>query len=239
MRLAWPLHAKTLRIRWPVRIVGSRRRAWACSFTGAWRLSPAISICPGHDEEHALGRGCQNRNKLTPAAYFALAQQFQPMNYHPDRWLKAAKEAGFGYAVLTTRHHDGFALWPSKCGTSARGPTSLARPGPRVRRCLSAAGSESRILLFAAGLALRASVSQLRYGTKGTAESPHLGLNHEPAELPERPADFEEQYVSYVNGQLEELLTWYGHIDYLWFDGSAGPKVLSLEQIRKLQPASS
>ena len=58
----------------------------------------------------------QNRNKLTPAAYFALAKQFNPTNYHPDRWLKAAKDAGFGYAVLTTRHHDGFALWPSKHG---------------------------------------------------------------------------------------------------------------------------
>ena len=58
----------------------------------------------------------QNSNKLTPAAYFALAKQFNPTNYHPDRWLKAAKDAGFGYAVLTTRHHDGFALWPSKHG---------------------------------------------------------------------------------------------------------------------------
>ena len=74
------------------------------------------------------------------------------------------------------------------------------------------------------------------YGTKGTAESPHLGLHHEPVELPKRPADFEETYVSYVNGQIEELLTWYGPIDYLWFDGSAGPKVLSVAQIRKLQP---
>ena len=71
---------------------------------------------------------------------------------------------------------------------------------------------------------------------KGTVESPHLGLNHEPVQLPERPADFEDRYVAYVNGQIEELLTWYGPIDYLWFDGSAGPKVLSLEQIRKLQP---
>ena len=57
-----------------------------------------------------------NQNKLAPAAYFALAQQFNPTNYHPDRWLKAAREAGFGYAVLTTRHHEGFALWPSKFG---------------------------------------------------------------------------------------------------------------------------
>ena len=77
----------------------------------------------------------------------------------------------------------------------------------------------------------------LGYGTKGTKESPHLGLNHEPVDrLPARPADFEDRYVAYVNGQTEELLTWYGPIDYLWFDGSAGPKVLSLDEIRELQP---
>ena len=36
--------------------------------------------------------------------------------FHPERWLRAAKDAGFSYAVLTTRHHEGFALWPSDCG---------------------------------------------------------------------------------------------------------------------------
>ena len=46
---------------------------------------------------------------------------------------------------------------------------------------------------------------------RGRHESPHLGLNHEPVQLPERPADFEDRYVAYVNGQIEELLTWYGH----------------------------
>lgn len=58
--------------------------------------------------------GAKNKNKLAPNAYFALASQFKPTNYHPERWLQAAKDAGFGYAVLTTRHHDGFALWPSR-----------------------------------------------------------------------------------------------------------------------------
>jgi alpha-L-fucosidase len=44
---------------------------------------------------------------------WAAAESFNPENYHPDKWMAAAKAAGFNYAVLTTKHHDGYALWDS------------------------------------------------------------------------------------------------------------------------------
>jgi len=47
-------------------------------------------------------------------AYFEQAERFDPDDYDPDRWLAAASEAGMEYAVLTTKHHDGFAMWPSE-----------------------------------------------------------------------------------------------------------------------------
>jgi hypothetical protein len=50
--------------------------------------------------------------EITPNQYWAMAKDFNPQNYDPNKWLKAAKDAGFVYAVLTTRHHEGFALWP-------------------------------------------------------------------------------------------------------------------------------
>ena len=53
---------------------------------------------------------------ITPEAYWKLADRFNPRHYNPEKWLQAAKDAGFGYAVLTTKHHDGYALWPSKFG---------------------------------------------------------------------------------------------------------------------------
>jgi alpha-L-fucosidase len=55
-----------------------------------------------------------------PDKYYAMADQFNPQKYDPDKWMKAAKEAGFTYAVLTTRHHDGYALWPSKYGIGTK-----------------------------------------------------------------------------------------------------------------------
>src|SRR5581483_11974790 len=54
--------------------------------------------------------------QITPNDYWAMAKNFNPTNYNPDKWLKAARDAGFTYAVLTTRHHEGFALWPSDYG---------------------------------------------------------------------------------------------------------------------------
>ena len=55
-------------------------------------------------------------NSITPDEYFAMAKDFNPQAYDPDKWIKAAAEAGFKYVVLTTRHHEGFALWPSAYG---------------------------------------------------------------------------------------------------------------------------
>ncbi len=42
-----------------------------------------------------------------------LAPRFNPQHYDPRQWIAAAKDAGFTYAVLTTKHHDGYTLWPS------------------------------------------------------------------------------------------------------------------------------
>ncbi len=58
----------------------------------------------------------KNTGTLTPTEYFKLAEQFDPQNYDPDKWLAAAAKAGFRYAVMTTKHHDGYALWPSEYG---------------------------------------------------------------------------------------------------------------------------
>ena len=59
-------------------------------------------------------RRAKGNGVLTPREYWAMAEQFNPQNYEPKKWLQAAKDAGFTYAVFTTRHHDGFSMWPSE-----------------------------------------------------------------------------------------------------------------------------
>jgi alpha-L-fucosidase len=43
-----------------------------------------------------------------------IAGSFNPTNFNADEWIRTAKEAGMGYFIITSKHHDGFAMWPSK-----------------------------------------------------------------------------------------------------------------------------
>ena len=179
-----------------------------------------------------------NSRKMTPNNYYAMAKDFNPANYHPDRWLKAAKDAGFTYAVLTTRHHEGFAMWPSAYGELSTKNYMGGRDlvGEYVAACRKQ-GLKVGFYYSPPDWYYNREYSSWGYRTRGTPESQHLDMDHKPvAYLKPRPAGFQEKYVAYVNGQLRELLTRYGKIDYLWFDGGAGPNILSLAEIHRMQP---
>jgi alpha-L-fucosidase len=61
-----------------------------------------------------IGEWIMNRGKIPVAAYKAYAKQFNPVKYDADAWVKMAKDAGMKYIVITSKHHDGFALFDSK-----------------------------------------------------------------------------------------------------------------------------
>lgn len=54
------------------------------------------------------------RLEVPDAVYRALVKQFNPVNFDADAWIREAKDAGMKYFVITSKHHDGFALWDSK-----------------------------------------------------------------------------------------------------------------------------
>jgi len=60
-----------------------------------------------------IGEWIMLRGKIPVAEYRAFAGQFNPVKYKPDDWAKLAKAAGMKYIVITAKHHDGFALFPS------------------------------------------------------------------------------------------------------------------------------
>ena len=51
--------------------------------------------------------------RIPSAEYKKYAEQFNPVKYDPAAWVKVASEAGMRYIVFTSKHHDGFALYPS------------------------------------------------------------------------------------------------------------------------------
>lgn len=186
------------------------------------------------------------RPYLTPNEYWAMAKDFNPQNYDPDKWIRAARDAGFTYAVLTTKHHEGFALWPSAYGNfntkNYMGGKDLLKPF--VDACRKY------------GLKLGFYYSppdwyfdkEYRNFLLGGAGKNNPGLPELDADLRPRttkPSAEQTQkhrtaYAEMIKGQLKELLTNYGKIDLLWFDGKAAiddpANVMTQEEIRKLQP---
>jgi hypothetical protein len=71
--------------------------------------------------------------KIKPADYWKLDEQFKAEHFDPNLWLKAAKDAGFDYAVLTAKHHDGYTLWPTEASEQVFGVGGSVEAGLRAR----------------------------------------------------------------------------------------------------------
>jgi alpha-L-fucosidase len=168
-----------------------------------------------------------------PAAdYHASAATFAPRKGSPREWLAHAKRAGMRYAVLTTKHHDGYALFAT--GQSdfsvARGPYG----GDLVREYVDAARE--------AGLRVGFYFSLCDWHHP---DYPPFADEHRPYRFGMVPKPSDEQrrrYLDFLFAQIRELLTGYGRIDVLWFDGGwerQAPEWRSGEleaMIRGLQP---
>ena len=61
-----------------------------------------------------IGEWIMNRGKIPCVEYQAYAKQFNPVKFNADEWVKIAKDAGMKYIVITSKHHDGFAMFDSK-----------------------------------------------------------------------------------------------------------------------------
>jgi len=178
--------------------------------------------------------------QITPNDYWAMAKDFNPQHYDPDRWLKAAKDAGFVYAVLTTRHHEGFALWPSAYGDFSTknymGGRDLVKD--YVEACRR---NGLKVGLYYSPPNWYFERDYKNFSRQKGA--PPIGPDGQPRttkKTPEETAAHTKAYAAMVRGQIEELLTRYGKIDLLWFDGKVpgvtGEEVIPVERIRQLQP---
>ena len=169
----------------------------------------------------ARGEWLMYQEHVPFSEYAALANQFNPKDFNPKEWVARAKEAGMKYVVLTTRHHDGFCLFDSKVSDFTSVKTGAKRD--LVREFADACHE--------AGMRMGFYYSLMDW--------------HFPGVLPLRVPVSESTMklvADQAYAQVQELLSNYGKVDILWFDGCNPNDPLRwqsqqiLDMARKLQP---
>ncbi len=150
------------------------------------------------------GEWIQHTAQIPVPTYEKFLNDFNPVQFNADEWVLAAKAAGMKYIVITSKHHDGFALYDSAVSDYDVMATPFQRD---IMKELADACA--------------------RHGLRMCWYHSIMDWNHpdylprrgwERADRPEGDANF-DRYVDYMRAQVTELLTNYGDIGVMWFDG--------------------
>lgn len=144
---------------------------------------------------------------------------FDPGELDARQWARVARQTGFRLLILTAKHHDGFALWPSAVTEHSVASSTWRNGRGDVLRDL---------------------------GEAARAEGLEIGVYLSPWDRHEPTYGDEGRYNAFYLAQLRELLTGYGSIAEVWFDGAKGEDAKDMEYdfaayralVRQLQPAA-
>ena len=169
--------------------------------------------------------------EITPADYWKLADRWNPEHFNAEKIVSKAKKAGFKYIVFTTKHHDGYTLWPSKY--SDLGVKQKMKGRDLVKEFTDACHKHGiKVGLYYSPPDWHFDARYINWDYSGKTV---MDINHQViAGLPDKPAGHDQKRRTMVANQMRELLTQYGRIDLFWFDGGSGE--ISNDEIRKLQP---
>lgn len=170
-----------------------------------------------------LGRGewVINREGIPVDEYAKLADRFSAENFNADDIIRRARDWGMRYAVLTTKHHEGFCLYDSKL-TTFTAPKSAAKRDLVAEFVEACRKYDMRIGLY--------------HSLNDWSTVPNA------VDALERPDECRKEFIDYVHGQIREIMTNYGKIDVMWYDGwwpydSVGWQAEKLNKmVRDLQP---
>ena len=165
--------------------------------------------------------------------YEQLASQFNPTKYNPDEWVQLAQDAGMKYIVITSKHHDGFALFKSNAS-----PYNVADATPYHKDILKQLADACA--RHGMRLGFYYSQSQDWHEPGGAGNTWDFGPDLGPDGKTEL-----KKYDDYLRGkaepQVKELLTGYGPVALIWFDtprmmnvGDRGQRFANI--VRALQP---
>lgn len=158
-------------------------------------------------------------NRISYEDYMNQINDFTAKNYNPEAWAKLFKSIGANYAVLTTKHHDGIALWDTK-----ENDLSVVKKSPAKRDlvapfCDALRKEGLRVGLYYSHIDWSHKDYATMYGDGGVPTNLE-GINgySYPTTGVEDPEAW-KRFLKFNWAQLKELMTNFGQVDLLWFDG--------------------
>ncbi|MGH7949453.1 MAG: alpha-L-fucosidase [Candidatus Binataceae bacterium] len=173
---------------------------WGIASVHGWELSwPLVGGIAG------LG----NFQNVGVEEYFAAAREMNPVNFNPKEWARLARRAGMQYAVVTSKHHDGFAMYHTRASDWSIERTAFKRD--TLRETLDAFRAEG----------LRAGIyySLIDWHHPDYPRFTESDKPYRWGEWRRSTPEQWERFIKFMFAQIRELLTNYGKIDVLWFDG--------------------
>jgi alpha-L-fucosidase len=176
-----------------------------------------------------IGEWIMQYAKIPIEEYEQFAKQFNPVKFNADQWVQIAKNAGMKYIVITSKHHDGFCLWDSKVTNY-----DIMDAAPFKQDVLKELSTACR----KQGIRLCFYHSIMDWHNPDAQAPFYPNYNDTEKSNP----NFANYAEIYLKPQLKELLTNYGDIGVLWFDGEwikdwTEPRGKALYQyVRSLQP---
>lgn len=182
-----------------------------------WGIVESWSICPEDVGWATGGRkpGVADSYNEYVKKYTNLKTTFNPVNFNPEKWADAAKEAGMKYMIFTTKHHDGFCMFNTKYTdykiTDKDCPFSKD-PRSNITKEVFNAFRKDNFWIGA-------------YFSKPDWHSDYYWWKKFPASdrncnysIQKHPDQW-KKFVDYTHNQINELMSDYGKVDILWLDG--------------------
>jgi alpha-L-fucosidase len=152
------------------------------------------------------GEWIMNDMKIPLSQYAKLVPQFNPVKFDARAWARTAREAGMKYIVITSKHHEGFGMFHSSL----------------TDWCISSTPSQRDPLKELAEACKKEGIKLGFYYSIMDWHHPDYAPRKSWNDIDTAAPDF-DRYNTYMKDQLKELLTGYGPVAVLWFDGQWEP----------------
>jgi len=192
---------------------------------------PAGEWKTGEVSQHAYSEWIMYHLKIPVLKYEKLAGEFNPVNFNADEWVKLAKETGMKYMVITSKHHDGFSMFDTKATDYDIVDATPFKRDP-MKELAEACKRE--------GIKFGFYYSVDRDWHHPDAQGNELKQSNSWDYPDEEKKDFNQYVDEFAMPQIKELLTNYGPLGIIWFDGiakkTAEQNERIIETVRKYQP---